>query len=75
MIGYLHLRFTGTLKKKFLCVQLSETKVNRPSIIYIRDLNVLPDSLISPVAEGAEDGVSKFTSLVRANDLSLWPWS
>ena len=33
----------------------------------IRDWNVLPDSLISS-AEGAEDGVAKFTSLVRAGD-------
>ena len=33
----------------------------------IRDWNALPDSLISP-AEGAEDGVAKFTSLVRARD-------
>ena len=30
----------------------------------IRDWNALPDSLISS-AEGAEDGVAKFTSLVR----------
>ena len=33
----------------------------------IRDWNALPDSLIS-CAEGAEDGVVKFTSLVRARD-------
>ena len=33
----------------------------------IRDWNTLPDSLISS-AEGAEDGVAKFTSLVRARD-------
>ena len=33
----------------------------------IRDCNALPDSLISS-AEGAEDGVAKFTSLVRARD-------
>ena len=33
----------------------------------IRDWNPLPDSLISS-AEGAEDGVAKFTSLVRARD-------
>ena len=33
----------------------------------IRDWNALPDSLIS-AAEGAEDGVAKFTSLVRAGD-------
>ena len=33
----------------------------------IRDWNALPDSLISP-AKGAEDGVAKFTSLVRARD-------
>ena len=33
----------------------------------IRDWNALPDSLISP-AEGAEDCVAKFTSLVRARD-------
>ena len=33
----------------------------------IRDWNALPDSLISS-AEGAEDRVAKFTSLVRAGD-------
>ena len=33
----------------------------------IRDWNALPDSLISS-AEGAEDGVAKFTSLVRSRD-------
>ena len=33
----------------------------------IRDWNVLSDSLISS-AEGAEDGVAKFTSLVRDRD-------
>ena len=33
----------------------------------IRDRNALPGSLISS-AEGAEDGVAKFTSLVRARD-------
>ena len=33
----------------------------------IRDFNALPDSLISS-AEGAEDSVAKFTSLVRARD-------
>ena len=33
----------------------------------IRDWNALPDSLISS-AEDAEDGVAKFTSLVRARD-------
>ena len=33
----------------------------------IWDWNALPDSLI-PSAEGAEDGVAKFTSLVRARD-------
>ena len=33
----------------------------------IRDLNALPDPLISS-AEGAGDGVAKFTSLVRARD-------
>ena len=36
----------------------------------IRDWNVLPDSLISS-AEDAEDCVAKFTSLVRARDISL----
>ena len=34
-----------------------------------KDWNALPDSLISS-AEGAEDDVAKFTSLVRARDLS-----
>ena len=33
----------------------------------IRDWNALPDSLISS-AEGVEDGVTKFTSLVGARD-------
>ena len=33
----------------------------------IRDWNALPDSLISS-AEGAEDGVARFTSLVRPRD-------
>ena len=33
----------------------------------IRDWNALPDSLISS-AEGAKDGVAKFTSLMRARD-------
>ena len=33
----------------------------------IRNCNALPNSLISS-AEGAEDGVAKFTSLVRARD-------
>ena len=40
------------------------------TLIFISDhygLESLPDSLISS-AEGAEDGVSKFTSLVRARD-------
>ena len=33
----------------------------------IRDWNALPDTLIS-FAEAAEDGVAKFTSVVRAGD-------
>ena len=33
----------------------------------IRDWNALPDSIITS-AEGAEDGVTRFTSLVRARD-------
>ena len=33
----------------------------------IRNWNALPDTLISS-AEGAEDGVAKFTSLVRGRD-------
>ena len=33
----------------------------------IGDLNALPDSIISS-SEGAEDGVARFTSLVRARD-------
>ena len=37
------------------------------SPLTIRDWNALPDSLISS-AESAEDGVAKFTSLVRAGD-------
>ena len=39
----------------------------------IRDWNTLPDSLISS-AEGAEHGVAKFTSLVRARDWSPRSW-
>ena len=41
----------------------------------IRDWNALPDSLISSV-ELSDDCVSKFTSLVRARDLSssAKPW-
>ena len=41
-----------------------------PSVAFLQniwDWNALPDSLISS-AEGAEDGVAKFTSLVRAGD-------
>ena len=38
------------------------------SVVFpIRDWNVLPDSLVTS-AKGAEDGVAKFTSLVRAWD-------
>ena len=33
----------------------------------IRDWNALPDSIITS-AEGAEDGVARFTSLVRSRD-------
>ena len=33
----------------------------------IRDSNAFPDSIITS-AEGAEDGVARFTSLVRARD-------
>ena len=33
----------------------------------IRDWNALPDSIITSV-EGAEDGVARFTSLVRSRD-------
>ena len=33
----------------------------------IKDWNALPDSIITSV-EGAEDGVARFTSLVRARD-------
>ena len=40
----------------FVCAAFPQT---------IRDWNALPDSLISS-AKGAEDGVAKFTSLVRA---------
>ena len=39
----------------------------------IRDLNALPDSLISS-AEGVEDGVAKFTSLTRAGYPWSWSW-
>ena len=42
----------------FISVAFSQT---------IRDGNALPDSLISS-AEGAEDGVAKLTSLVRARE-------
>ena len=49
-------------------------KCSSPPPQTIRDLNALPDSLNSS-AEGSEDGVAKFTSLVRARDLSPWSWS
>ena len=32
-------------------------------------------TLLSPPAEGAEDGVAKSTFLVRARELSSWSWS
>ena len=41
-----------------------------PPLQTISDWNALPDSFISS-AEGADDGVAKFTSLVRARDVSL----
>ena len=40
---------------------------NSPPPQTIRDWNALPDSPISS-AEGVEDGVAKFSSLVRARD-------
>ena len=42
-------------------------KCSFPPAQTIREWNALPDSLISS-AEGAEDGVAKFTFLVRARD-------
>ena len=42
-------------------------KCGSPPPQTIMDWNALPDSLISS-AEGAEDGVAKFTSLMRARD-------
>ena len=50
-------------------VPIANTDINKCSFspLTIRDWNSLPDSLTSS-AEGAEDGVAKFTSLVRARD-------
>ena len=50
-------------------VPIANTDIYKSSFFpqTIRDWNALPDSLISS-AEGAEDGVAKFTSLVRARD-------
>ena len=47
----------------------ANTDINNSSFFpqTIRDWNSLTDSLLS-VAEGAEDSVAKFTSLVRARD-------
>ena len=48
-------------------VPIANTDIHKCSFVpqTIRDWNALPDSLISS-AEGAEDGVAKLTSLVRA---------
>ena len=48
-------------------VPIANTDIYKCSFFHqtIRDWNSLPDSLISS-AEGIEDGVAKFTSLVRA---------
>ena len=50
-------------------VPIANTDIHKCSFFpqAIRDWNPLPDSLIFS-AEGAEDGVAKFTSLVRARD-------
>ena len=50
-------------------VHIANTDIYKCSFSHqtIRDWDALPDSLISS-AEGAEDGVAKFTSLVRARD-------
>ena len=50
-------------------VPIANTDIYKCSLFpqTIRDWNALPDSLVSS-AEGAEDGVAKFTSLVRARD-------
>ena len=46
-----------------ICISVAPPPLPRT----IRDLNAIPDSLISS-AESGEDGVTKFTSLVRAGD-------
>ena len=53
-------------------VPITNTDIYKCSFLpqTIRDWNALPDSLISS-AEGAEDGVAKFTSLVRELGPSL----
>ena len=50
-------------------VPIANTDNYKCSVFYqiFKDWNSLPDSLISS-AEGAEDSVAKFTSLVRAKD-------
>ena len=50
-------------------VSIANTGIYKCSVFsqIIKDWNSLPDSLISS-AEGAEDGVAKFTSLVRVKD-------
>ena len=50
-------------------VPIANTNIYKCSIFpqTIRDWNALPDSLVSS-AEGAEDGVAKFTSPVKARD-------
>ena len=47
----------------------ARTDINRGSFFpqTIRDWNALPDSLLSS-AEGTEDGVARFSSLVKARD-------
>ena len=52
---------------RFPLLTLIFIRVASPPPQTIRDWKTLPDSLISS-AEGAEDGVGKFTSLVRARD-------
>ena len=50
-------------------VPIANTNISKCSFFpqTIRDWNALPDSLISSV-EGAEDGVAKFISLVKARN-------
>ena len=57
------------ITNRYLQVPITNTDIYKCSFFpqTIRDWNAIPDSLFSS-AEGAEDGVAMFTSLVRARD-------